>query len=115
MLGRSELAMSTLPELELIELAYLTFSWVAAIDPVELWIPCQSLIVGLVASVLPLVSPPTVSSWMEVNTTGLLAVPWILSVPSACKRLWSNLRIVPAEIVRVLPLGMVREPTWYDV
>src|SRR5262245_4762756 len=70
--------------------------------------PFQLPAVGVVA--VPSLSPPTLSSWIEVKVTGLAAVPAITRRPpdSTVSPAPSNLATVPADTVNVNPDGTVK-------
>jgi len=75
-------------------------------------IPSQSPGVGDVDAPLPLVSPPTESSWIEVNVA-----PSAMSVPSTTRdraeekgKLTPSLMMAPGWMVRVLFGGTMRGP-----
>src|ERR1700744_1137501 len=68
--------------------------------------PSQSPGVGVVAVPSPLLSPPALSSFQEVNTTGVAAVPATFSVPSpVTPSLRPDFTTGPAAIVKVTPVG----------
>jgi len=88
--------------------AKLIFGAVVALDPVDRSIPPQSPALGEVAFPSPLVSPPTLSSLIEVKYTGEAEVPADVSEPLICRLApESNLMIVPAATVRVTPAATV--------
>ena len=79
-------------------------------EPME--ILYQSPLAGVVAVPSLLASPPTVSSLMEVNVTGLPAAPWASRTPATFKELVvpSNLTTLSAGKVRVVSALTVKEP-----
>src|SRR4051794_40208127 len=73
--------------------------------------PPQSPAAGAVAGPSLLVSPPTLSSLIEVSVTGAVLVPLADSEPLTIRLApGSALSTVPAAALRVLPAGTVSPP-----
>src|SRR5690348_10435733 len=86
-------------------------TWSSEIDEAvpEAGMPDQSPAAGWVEVPSALVSPPAVSSLIEVKVTGEAAVPLAIREPSALREAYqglANLSRLPAGMVRVVPVGM---------